>query len=55
MTLLLLAGCGGGNSNADDLVWCVAPGEKVTPAFKAEYPELQMPRIACDAVETAGG
>jgi hypothetical protein len=52
---LPVAGCGGGGSGGDSgqkMVWCVAPGEKVTPEFKREYPDLYMPKAACDA---AGG
>jgi len=45
-----LAGCGSTGHKADDLVWCVGPGEKVTAQFKREYPDLHIPRAACDAV-----
>jgi hypothetical protein len=47
---LAAAGCGGHSSSGQEKVWCVAPGEKVTPAFKREYPELYMPKSACDKV-----
>jgi hypothetical protein len=46
----LTAGCGGTSSNSDGKVWCVGPGEKVTAAFKREYPDLYIPKAACDAV-----
>lgn len=39
-------------SSDTELVWCVAPGEAITPALKAEYPELRMSRAACDAVNS---
>jgi hypothetical protein len=45
----MAAGCGsGGSSGKREMVWCVAPGEKVTAQFKREYPELYMPKAACD-------
>jgi hypothetical protein len=48
---LLAPGCGGsGGSSGQEMVWCVAPGEKVTAEFKREYPELYMTKAACDAV-----
>jgi len=47
---VLAAGCGGHSSSGEEKVWCVAPGEKVTPALKREYPELYMPKSACDKV-----
>jgi hypothetical protein len=31
------------------MVWCVAPGERVTPQFKQEYPDLYMTEAACEA------
>jgi beta-lactamase regulating signal transducer with metallopeptidase domain len=37
-------------STGDREVWCVAPGEKVTPELRRDYPELLMPRSACDAL-----
>jgi hypothetical protein len=50
--LLLAAGCGG-KSSSDQMVWCVAPGEKVTDKLKREYPDLYMNKAACDAVNNA--
>lgn len=41
-----LTACGG--SRSSDKVWCVAPGEPVTAALKRDYPELYIPRSACD-------
>lgn len=41
--------------SGSDLVWCVAPGERVTESFKREYPELHMSRAACEAFEKAFG
>jgi hypothetical protein len=47
----MLAGCGGSASSSDSqMVWCVAPGEVVDAQFKQEYPDLYMPKVACDAV-----
>ena len=47
---LAVAGCGRGNAEAE-MVWCVAPGEEVTPAFKREYPDLYMPKSECEVWE----
>lgn len=47
---LMAAGCGGHGSSSTKMVWCVAPGEQVTPELKRDYPELYMSKAACDAV-----
>jgi hypothetical protein len=49
LALLCLAAVGCGGHSGPAKVWCVAPGEKVTPAFKREYPDLYIPKVACDA------
>jgi hypothetical protein len=51
LTALVLAfvGCGSGKAQSK-MVWCVAPGEVVDTKFKSEYPELYMPREACEAL-----
>ena len=57
VAVLVLAGCGGGSSSGGsggEKVWCVAPGEQVTPELKREYPELYMDKQACDAVNEGG-
>lgn len=46
--VLLASGCGGSQDARTEMVWCVAPGEKVTPSFKREYPDLYMAKAACD-------
>lgn len=40
---------GGKASGSTTMVWCAAPGETVDAAFKAEYPELRMPKSECDS------
>lgn len=51
---LTLAACDSSKSS-DEKVWCVASGEKVTPEFKREYPDLYISKAACDALKKAGG
>lgn len=43
---MMAGGCG--ESSSSKMVWCVAPGEKVTPELKRDYPELYMPKSQCD-------
>lgn len=48
---LLAAGCGGHDAHDDGgQVWCVAPGEEVTPQLQRDYPELLMDAEACEAI-----
>lgn len=51
VAVLALAGCGGGGNSGSEMVWCVGPGEKVTPELKRDYPELHISKAACDAIK----
>jgi hypothetical protein len=50
ITAAALAFTGVASAAKPHLVWCVAPGEKVTQKLKREYPELRIPRKVCAAI-----